>query len=170
MKLINHIRKYIEPGTSMLDIGCGPGNYSKKPFKSTCTKIVTIDAWEKVNPDIVADLEKESVYDLVQGEQFDYIMMIDFVEHLDREHGERIISEAKRLCKKKIFLLTPLEPIWNDNSHNVNDPKLWCYGNHYDYHKSMWDVSDFPNDDGWTREIPCPIFKDYYYGYWENNE
>lgn len=167
MKLLQHIKQYIEPGTTMLDIGCGPGNYSKKPFGSVCSKIVTIDAWPKVKPDIVADLEKESVYDLVNGEQFDYIMMIDFVEHLEREHGDRIVTEAKRLSKKKIFLLTPLEPIWNDNSHNVNNPKLWCYENDYDYHKSMWYISDFPEEDGWTRHIPASYLENYYYGFWE---
>lgn len=165
--LQNHIRKSIARGSTMLDIGCGPANYSKRPYGGLCSKIVTVDAWAKVKPDIVADLEKESVVDLVNGDKFDFIMMMDFIEHLDREHGERIIKDAQSLCTNRIYLLTPLEAIWDDNSHNVSNPKMWSYGNEHDLHKSMWHPDDFPEEDGWHREIPLPHLKDYYFGYWQ---
>jgi hypothetical protein len=36
-----------------------------------------------------------------------------------------------------------LEEIWDDNHKNVNDPSLWCYGNNFDMHKSLWHRQDF---------------------------
>lgn len=166
-ELQNHIRKTITKGDSMLDIGCGPANFSKRPYGGLCGRILTLDAWAKVKPDIVADLEKESLIDIVKGERFDHIMMMDFIEHVEKDVGARLISEAQELCNKRIWMYTPLEVIWDDNSHNVEDPKMWSYGNEYDYHKSMWEVADFPEDQGWTRQIPIPRCENYFFGFWQ---
>ena len=72
--------------------------------------------------------------------------MIDFIEHLDKNAGLRLIESVKKITNKKIILLTPLEEIWDDNHKNVNDPALWCYGNNFDIHKSLWSNKDF---EGW---------------------
>ena len=167
MKLPGHIKKELVKGSTLLDVGCGPGFYSTKNYGSICSKMVTVDAWAKVNPMICADLEKESLCELVNNEKFDYVMMMDFIEHVDWELGERILREAQSLCKKRLYLLTPLEAIWNDNHHNVNNKNLWSYGNQFDVHKSLWHLDDFPDDKGWTRQIPFGHLKNYYFGFWE---
>ena len=141
-QLMKYLHSIIEDGSSLLDLGCGPKLYSD-PFKDKCKKIVTIDAWESVNPDFVADLETVDLHSLLGGEKFDYVLMIDFIEHLDKDAGLRLIESVKALTNKKIVLLTPLEEIWDDNHKNVNDPRLWCYGNTFDIHKSLWHRADF---------------------------
>jgi hypothetical protein len=141
-ELLEYLKVTIEPGSSLLDLGCGPKLYSN-PFKDICEKITTIDAWESVDPDIVADLETDDLISVLNGEKFDYVLMIDFIEHLNKQAGLRLIENVKTITNKKIILLTPLEEIWDDNHKNVNDPALWCYGNKFDLHKSMWDASDF---------------------------
>lgn len=144
----------IEPNDTILDIGCGIRNQTRKLDPS---RVTSLDAWEKVNPDVLIDLEKEKLP--FPENSFDVILMIDFIEHLDKPRGIELIEECKIIARKKIVLWTPT--FWTDNSVNVNNPDLWCYGNKYDYHKSLWTAEDFK--DGWT-EIPQ---NDYYFGVWK---
>ena len=164
----DHIMKYlndrIEPGSTILDLGCGPKLYSS-PFISKCSKIVTVDAWANVEPDIVADLEKTSVFDITKGEKFDYVLMIDFIEHLEKNIGLRLIENVKKICNKEIILLTPLEEIWTDNHENVEDESLWCYGNKFDIHKSLWHRSDFKD---WNN-LKLPGLDNYFIGAFNPN-
>jgi hypothetical protein len=157
--LVAYLKLQVEPNSSVLDIGCGPKLYST-PLLEQGSKILTIDAWSWVDPDIVADLEKTLVSELVD-KKFDYILMIDFIEHLNKSAGLRLIEDCKRIVNKKIFLLTPMEEIWTENHEHVEDPRLWCYGNQYDLHKSIWTQEDFKD---WTT-ISLPKFEDYFLGY-----
>lgn len=159
--LRNYLLSMIEVDTSLLDLGCGPKLYSS-PFKGRCKEILTIDAWDWVEPDIVADLENSSVLEIVNEKKFDYILMIDFIEHLDKNKGKKLIDDCKKICNKKIFLLTPLSEIWTDNHENVENEKYWCYGNKYDLHKSIWNHEDF---DDWVK-VDLPGFEKYYVGYY----
>lgn len=160
-ELLSYLKSLIQPGSSLLDVGCGPALYSS-PFRDICNQVVTLDAWDKVNPDLIVDLEKTRLCDAVNHHHFDYIFMIDFIEHVDKSLGFEIIEDAKKLCKDKIFLLTPLPEFWNDNSHNVNNPDLWCHGNDFDLHKSVWEASDFT---GWER-ITIKNLPKCYTGIW----
>jgi predicted TPR repeat methyltransferase len=160
--VIKFLQSHITKCSSLLDLGCGPKLYSNA-FREVCDRILTVDAWKKLKPDVVADLEKENIIDVVKNEKFDYIIMLDFIEHLDKAAGKKLIEECKSICNKKIFLFTPLEEIWTDNHHNVEDESLWCYGNEYDHHKSVWAESDFV---GWNH-VAIPKLKKYYFGYYE---
>jgi hypothetical protein len=157
--LTAYLLENVESNSSLLDVGCGPKLYST-PFIGICKSILTIDAWDWVEPDIVANLETDNIQDVVNNEKFDYVLMLDFIEHLDKAAGLKLIEDCKKICNKKIFLLTPLEEIWTDNHENVEDESLWCYGNKFDIHKSLWYKTDF---DGWT-EITVPGFENYYIG------
>jgi 2-polyprenyl-3-methyl-5-hydroxy-6-metoxy-1,4-benzoquinol methylase len=163
-ELVAYLKNTVETGSSLLDLGCGPKLYSN-PLLEQCSRIVTVDAWPWVEPDIVADLENTPLTDVV-NERFDYILMLDFIEHLDKAAGVGLIEACKTLCNKRIILLTPLEEIWNDNHENVQNKKLWCYGNNYDLHKSMWHPDDFS---GWhTIDLKSDeLLDNYYIGYYE---
>lgn len=157
--LIHYMRSHMMPDSSLCDLGCGPKVYSSA-LNDLCARQITVDAWPDVEPDILADLE---TFDVKSGiGQIDYILMIDFVEHLDKAAGQRLLEDCKKIVQKKIFLLTPLEPIWNDNHKNVNDPDLWCYGNQYDLHKSLWKTDDFVG----FEPVYLPSLKDYFLGHW----
>jgi 2-polyprenyl-3-methyl-5-hydroxy-6-metoxy-1,4-benzoquinol methylase len=157
--LKNYLVDAIQPNTTLLDIGCGPKLYSS-PFVEICSRVLTIDAWDHVDPDILADLEKSNIEDLVNNEKFDYILMLDFIEHLSKSAGKKLIEDCKKICNKKIFLLTPLEEIWTDNHENVENEDYWCFGNSYDLHKSIWCPEDFHE---WEKII-IPGFENYYVG------
>ena len=160
-----YLSENIDKNSTLLDLGCGPKLYSS-PFIGICKKIVTVDAWAWVEPDIVADLENDNIIDILKEEKFDYVFMLDFIEHLDKEKGKILIENVKKICNKKIFLLTPLETIWNDNKENVEDESLWCFGNKFDLHKSIWSREDFKD---WT-ETKLKGFNHYYIGYYSNDK
>jgi 2-polyprenyl-3-methyl-5-hydroxy-6-metoxy-1,4-benzoquinol methylase len=99
--LVAYLKENVEPGSSLLDVGCGPKLYST-PLLEQCSRVLTVDAWAWVEPDLVADLEQTVVSEIV-AEHFDYILMLDFIEHLDKEAGLRLIEDCKKIVNKKIF-------------------------------------------------------------------
>jgi hypothetical protein len=158
--LVGYLMGAVEHGSTVLDLGCGPKLYSD-PLKPQCSRVVTVDGWAWVEPDIVANLETTPLPDIV-ADRFDYILMLDFIEHLDKQQGLRLINECKQQVNKKIFLLTPLEAIWTENHENVDNPELWCHGNDLDRHKSMWAPEDFAE---FVRIRPR-YFDDYFVGFY----
>jgi hypothetical protein len=125
-----------------------------------CNKIITVDAWEKVKPDFLIDLNENDLPFV--SNSFDVVLMLDFIEHLSKDAGKKLIEDCKKICNKKIFLLTPLEEIWTDNHENVENENYWCFGNEYDLHKSIWGHLDFAD---WTT-LTIPGFEKYYVGFY----
>jgi len=136
----------VQPGESVLDLGCGDKSRTMNLIRDN--EVLSVDAWEKCNPDMVLDVEKEELP--FKENSFDTVLMLDFVEHLEKERGEKIIERAKRIAKKKVLVFTP--KYWTDNKDNVANPELWCYQNDYDLHKSLWHEEDFR---GWAT-VPYP--------------
>jgi len=133
MSLEKELEILIPKTSKVLDIGCGNKNHSNYSINTT-----TIDAWEKVNPDILTDVTKD--FPVFKDNEFDIVTMIDFIEHLEKEDGYKVLEESIRISKR-VIIFTPL--FWDDNSENVTNKNLWSYGNPYDYHKSLWSEEDF---------------------------
>lgn len=144
------LSSFINKDDTVLDIGCGIKEYSY------IGKTTTVDAWDKLTPDYLLDVTKEPMP--FKENSFDYILMIDFIEHLEKEDGIKLLESCKKIVKNKIFIFTP--SYFVDNGVNVNDPNCWAYGNKYDYHKSLWLLDDFPD---WT---VIAHNDQYYFGYW----
>ena len=158
--LVAYLQSEVAPGSSLLDLGCGPKLYSN-PLRDQCSRVLTVDAWDWVDPDVVANLETTPVTEITP-DRWDYILMLDFIEHLDKAAGVSLIEQVKQIVNKRIFLLTPMAEIWTENHENVDNPTLWCHGNTYDIHKSLWAPEDFT---GFTR-VRIDGFDDYYVGYY----
>lgn len=162
--LLEFLFKTITPKSTLLDLGCGPKRFSE-PLKSICSKVVTVDAFPSVNPDILMDVETEDISKRFKENEFDYILVLDFIEHLDKANGVSLIEKCKKICRKSIFLLTPRE--WDDNSRAVTSKTMWSYNNEFCLHKSLWTPQEFPD---W-KEHKVTSFKHYYFGEYikENN-
>ena len=158
--LIQWLKQNIQSG-SLLDLGCGPKLYSDA-LRDRCDPVLTVDAWSWVEPDVVADLETVKLTEITD-QRWDYILMLDFIEHLDKTAGQCLIEQAKRIVNRRIFLLTPMAEIWTDNTHNVQDATLWCHNNQFDLHKSLWHPQDFA---GWTTAAVDKLHN-YFVGYYE---
>ena len=158
--LVEYLRCTIQPGTSLLDLGCGPKLYSNA-LRDLCAPVLTVDAWSWVEPDIVANLETTPLHEITD-QTWDYVLMLDFIEHLDKQAGLGLIEQVKSQTRRGIFLLTPMEEIWTNNQEHVDDPRLWSHGNQYDLHKSLWRPEDFL---GW-QNITLPKLQNYFVGYY----
>lgn len=154
-KLLDFINQNVSKTDNVLDVGCGDKQYSKD-----LAHAITIDAWPKVQPDYVIDLN-DKLFPFADWE-FDVVLMIDFIEHLSKSRGQLVLKDAKRICSGKIILVTPL--IWDDNSKNTDKPGHWCFGNPFNYHSSIWSAKDFI---GWER-IRSVMNNTYYMGIWTN--
>lgn len=158
---MNYIHKFlstqISDDSSILDIGCGIKDYS---MFGKCT---TVDAWDKVNPDYLLNLENEKLP--FDDNSFDYILLIDFIEHLNKDKGLIVLNDCKRIVKNKIFLFTPL--IFDTNEDNCKDINCWAYGNEFNYHKSLWTMDDFID---WEQIIKNTDNYQTFWGYWEKKK
>ncbi len=156
-KIKDELEKIIKPTSHVLDIGCGIKTHSNYSHNTT-----TIDAWDKLEPDIRLDVTKEKLP--FKENSFDIITMIDFIEHLDKESGENLLVQCKEIARDKIIIYTPL--FFDDNSRNVENPSCWAYGNPYDYHRSVWSLEeDFA---GWvTIGTKLTRLGECWLGYWE---
>ena len=139
---------------TVLDIGCGDKKYSNISPNTT-----TLDAWDKVNPDILLDIENNDLP--FEDNSFDVIYLMDIIEHLEKERGVAILEQCKRICKQNIIIFTPL--VWEDTTKYIEDKTLWCYGNEYDLHKSLWTLNDFTD---WKKLATSACYKHAYMGKW----
>ena len=153
--IFSNVAKYAR-GKRTLDIGCG-----NKTYTSVSDTTVTVDGWDKVDPDHLVDLENEDLP--FKKNSFECVLMLDFIEHMTRERGEVVLKQAKRIASGRVYLLTPLW--WDANESHTNDPGCWAYGNKLNLHLSQWGREDFKE---WT-EIGFKIEgEEYFFGYWES--
>lgn len=156
MNLLEDLQSLIsKQNDTVLDIGCGNKFHSNYGLKT-----ITIDAWDKLDPDYLIDVTKKSLP--FKNKSFDIVTMLDFIEHLKKEDGYKVLNEAIRVAKKRVIILTPL--FWNDNSEHVNNPRSWAYKNPYNYHLSLWTIKDFSKS--WnTKRIYDPDTAPMWLGY-----
>jgi hypothetical protein len=126
----------------ILEVGIGHGKWGvlcHEYLKYWCSIIPRIDgveafsdyvspAHEVYNGVIYGDVME--VIDKLDVGAYDLVMIIDVIEHLEKEDGLKLLSMAKR------YLVTTPE-YWN--------PQGACFGNEFEKHISKWEPSDFEN-------------------------
>ena len=154
--MIEYLSRGIDKETSILDLGCG----DKTLINSLpdCKK-TTVDSFAKFSPDVLWDLNKTPLP--FRDSSFEVVLLLDVIEHLDKDRGTELLKEAKRICTKRIFVFTPLN--WNENEENTDNPKSEYYGNKCNLHKSLWTERDFIG----FKRIANKTIEDRYLGYWE---
>jgi 2-polyprenyl-3-methyl-5-hydroxy-6-metoxy-1,4-benzoquinol methylase len=101
------------------------------------------------------DLNKENLF--FGDNSFDYVFMLDVIEHIEKERGKALIQQAKEIAKKGIILLTPI--IWDNNEKNTFDENNFYYLNKHNLHISLWNKEDFVN---W-KEVSLKCFGNKYF-------
>jgi len=157
INIFDFVNQRVFGGDKVLDLGCG----DKKIAKTLATEnIVYVDVWPKAEPDIILDLNEAKLP--FQDQEFDVVLMLDIIEHLDKCRGRALLPEVQRVTKREIILLTPLK--WDDNKIPTRSPTSFYYQNQHNYHRSLWSKKDFPSGNGWQRHAVEHNF--YYVGVW----
>lgn len=139
---IERIKEWIKPGTSILDVGCGPGIIAHYFQKTKDCYVTGLDVSETAILKFKQRTQSEGyVYDLKKGlpliQEYDYILLIGVLEHLS--NPERILNNAKIIAKKGIIILVP-------NSAWLPWRLQFLFGNfpRQSYtHVRFWSISDF---------------------------
>lgn len=106
----------VEKGKSYLDVACGRGKwgYLIKTSHKPPGYIVGGD----LNIESVRYVKAHNVYDDVvmfdgrhlpfQDASFDYLLVLEAIEHMEKSDGDRLLDEVERVAREKIVLSTPL--------------------------------------------------------------
>lgn len=138
--LLEFLLKHVPVGGRLLDLGCGDKYYSDG-LRDAVRSVVTVDAWDATKPDILMDVTQAALP--FKDKEFDVVLMLDFIEHVAKEQGLSVLTEAQRVGSR-IILMTP--NFWTDNAKNITNPKTVYYQNTFNLHRSLWTVEDFK---GW---------------------
>lgn len=141
-RVLHWIRSRCRRTDAVLDVGCGEGRYSNLGVKH----YVGVDSWPACNPSLILNLK---TVDLPFAENtFDVVLMIDFVEHLEKYRSRQLIEQAKEICSRELLVMTPIA--WDANTAAFEDPEEFHYQNPDVIHKSIWEEADF-DDSRWKR-------------------
>ncbi len=142
-KLLTFLRQHVKQGDSILDLGCG-NKWCWSTIQMMQATVLGVDAYEPFGPDFILDLETHPLP--FHDGAFDIVLVLDVIEHLTREGGERLLERCKEITRDKVIMLTPL--IWSTNV--TEDPNSEYYSNPFNLHKSLWKLSDFEGG-RWTQ-------------------
>ncbi len=149
---VKYIEQYLTPGSQILDIGAGAGEYSlyfaRKGFCVSALELAdsNIAAFRaKLKPELPIDLAQGNALDLSRyaDNAFDVVLLLGPLYHLHSDADKlQCIAEAKRVCKPggKIFFAF----ITNDIvilTMQQAQPDYLLAG---DYNKETFQLDDFP--------------------------
>jgi cyclopropane fatty-acyl-phospholipid synthase-like methyltransferase len=96
---------------SVLDLGCG--RHSMVPIIPKSIHTTGVE-WFREHYEEAKRSGRHTRYlhaDITQvdfeGKSFDAVVMLDVLEHLDKEAGERLLAKMERWARKKIVIFTP---------------------------------------------------------------
>jgi hypothetical protein len=156
IRLSGLYQKMIGKEDTVLNVGCGP-----VPTKIRCHKEIRLDIWAGYKPTLIANVGGGIIP--IKTEAVDVVIMMDFIEHLNKEVGFLVIEEAKRVTRRAVIIMTPLR--WDTNEVNVfHSPNKWGHGNPYNLHQSHWKPEEFPDWERWDSKV-SDVWK-HYLGVW----
>lgn len=154
-ELVPEVIKKIKPVLVGLDIGTGivPHDYLKAAVYVCCepyAEYINV-LTEKISG------EKDQIFVINQGDwldcvsvlecnSVDSVYLIDVIEHLPKEDGEKLLKITEKIAKKQIVIFTPLGLVEQETLKGGKD--AWgLSGAEYQEHKSGWMPEDF--DETW---------------------
>lgn len=154
-----NLAEYVSRGLSLtskvLDLGCGNKAISNQ-FQAGL--ITTVDAFPKFNPDIMWNLNDLPLP--FKDNEFELVLLLDVIEHLDKEAGKKLLEDIKRITKR-VFVFTPT--IWTDNVVETENPNSEYYQDEFNLHRSLWTPEEFTD----FVRVYNPLVEKYFFGYWE---
>ena len=131
---------------SVLDVGCGEGEFTKEISQGERWKIYGIDIYpESVNKAKLSGVYKSVVVgDLVQisksiaNRKYDIVLASQVIEHLTKDDSLTLIAAMEKLALKRVVVTTPVGFIEYDPIDNLESKE-----NPFQKHLSGWSPEDF---------------------------
>lgn len=151
-ELTRAIESKVTKTDTVLDVGCGiaPINYFRPALH------IMIEPWQEYadilsyrhqgdKSVLIVKAGALEVLKQLQNNSVDSIFLIDVIEHLEKEDGEKVIIEMERVARQQIVLFTPLGFMPQHIEHGEKDG--WGLdGIEMQEHKSGWLPSDFQKE------------------------
>lgn len=124
---------------SVLDLGCG--RHSMIPIIPSFIRTTGVELFE---PHYREAVEKARHDKLIQADitkiefednSFDAVVLMDVIEHLSKDEGEKLIKKLERWARKKVIVFTPNGFLHQDEYAD----------NPYMVHQSGWECAEFKN-------------------------
>jgi hypothetical protein len=148
---IEFVRTRVKDVDVVLDLGPGicPQPFVEKPYVHIC-----VDAHrpylERLQREVGHDPKYVFInapWDEVLGKlpdkSVDSVFALDFIEHLEKQDGFRMLREAQRVARCQVVVYTPLG-FFPQSYDDANKPDRWgMHGGYWQTHRSGWDYDDF---------------------------
>jgi len=122
----------------ILDVGCGRHSPISQIIKSQRFHAIGLDIFE---PNLREAKRKGIHQDVILGDAtalplknktFNLAVLIEVLEHLNREDGEKALAELERVSKETVLITTPVRKCVHHD----------YYGNPFEEHKYIWNIKD----------------------------
>lgn len=153
-EMIDVSKELVKPCNTLVDVGCGlrPYIYEKskihiciEPYEEYIN--IAKSVYKNHNMVFIKKYALEGLK-LFPDNSIDTVVMLDFIEHVEKKEGFEILKEADRITKKQIVVFTPLGYVSNDSGEKDN----WGLdGVSFQEHKSGWLPEDF--GEGWEINV-----------------
>jgi hypothetical protein len=144
----------VEDVEVVLDIGPGicPQPFVKKPYLHIC-----VDAHrpylERLKREVADDPKYvfinapwDKVIGMLPDKSVDTVFALDFIEHLEKEDGLRMLREAERVARRQVVVYTP-HGFFPQSYDDPEKPDRWGMdGGYWQTHRSGWDFDDFGDE------------------------
>jgi len=145
-KRISSVINTLDNSTSILEVGCGPGESTRRILGMLNGQSLEASEFEQdlvdlhLKHDFPVSIRQESAYELQrQDNEFDCIMLLEVLEHLD--NYEQALYEIFRVARKSVIISVPNEPLWR--ILNFCRGKYWSDWGNTPGHINHWSPTKF---------------------------
>jgi hypothetical protein len=140
IELMEQYRELLSDCSELVDLGCGEGNHLSGVTRPTNARWIGIDSHKAsldkaLHKDIYSEVVADDILSWLRRadtSSVDTILASCVVEHLTKDDGILLLSEMKRVCKRRAIIFTP-------NGFVPQPPDV---DNAANEHKSGWSVKD----------------------------
>lgn len=161
LEALEAVGRKVEDVEVVLDLGPGicPQPFVKKPYVHICVEAhrpYLERLKREVGDDpkyVLINAPWDQVIGMFPDKSVDTVFALDFIEHLEKEDGLRMLREAERVARRQVVVYTPHG--FFPQAHNDEHDRWGMDGGYWQTHRSGWDVEDF--GDQWEFTI-CPDY------------
>jgi hypothetical protein len=104
---------------------------------------------------VLVNARWDHVIGMLPDKSVDTVFALDFIEHLEKEDGLRMLREAERVARQQIVVYTPHGFFPQSYDDPEKHDRWGMDGGYWQTHRSGWDFEDF--GDAW-QFVCCPDY------------